>query len=36
MRSRRKDPDKVNRVMTAMMQKVKLGINKLKAAAKGK
>ncbi len=31
-----KDPDKVNRVMTAMMQMVKLDIKKLKAAAKGK
>jgi len=31
-----KDADKVNRVMTAMMQMVKLDIKKLKAAAKGK
>jgi len=31
-----KDPDKVNRVMTAMMQMVKLDIKKLKVAAKGK
>jgi len=31
-----KDPDKVNRVMTAMMNMVKLDIKKLKAAAKGK
>ena len=31
-----KDPDKVNRVMTAMMKMVKLDIKKLKAAAKGK
>lgn len=31
-----KDADKVNRVMTAMMNMVKLDINKLKAAAKGK
>jgi predicted 3-demethylubiquinone-9 3-methyltransferase (glyoxalase superfamily) len=30
------DPAKVNRVMTAMMQMVKLDIKKLKAAAKGK
>jgi len=30
-----KDPDKVNRVMTAMMKMVKLDIKKLKAAAKG-
>jgi len=31
-----KDSDKVNRVMTAMMNMVKLDIKKLKAAAKGK
>jgi len=31
-----KDPDKVNRVMTTMMNMVKLDIKKLKAAAKGK
>ena len=31
-----KDLDKVNRVMTAMMNMVKLDIKKLKAAAKGK
>ena len=31
-----KDPDKVNRVMTAMMKMVKFDIKKLKAAAKGK
>ena len=31
-----KDADKVNRVMTAMMNMVKLDIKKLKAAAKGK
>ena len=31
-----KDPDKVNRVMTAMMKMVKLDIKKLKATAKGK
>ena len=31
-----KDPDKVNRVMTAMMKMVKLDIKKLQAAAKGK
>jgi predicted 3-demethylubiquinone-9 3-methyltransferase (glyoxalase superfamily) len=31
-----KDPDKVNRVMTAMIKMVKLDIKKLKAAAKGK
>jgi predicted 3-demethylubiquinone-9 3-methyltransferase (glyoxalase superfamily) len=31
-----KDPDKVNRVMTAMMQMVKLDIKKLRVAAKGK
>jgi len=31
-----KDPDKVNRVMTAMMQMVKLDIKKLKVASKGK
>ena len=31
-----KDPDIVNRVMTAMMKMVKLDIKKLKAAAKGK
>jgi predicted 3-demethylubiquinone-9 3-methyltransferase (glyoxalase superfamily) len=31
-----KDPDKVNRVMTAMMNMLKLDIKKLKAAAKGK
>jgi predicted 3-demethylubiquinone-9 3-methyltransferase (glyoxalase superfamily) len=31
-----KDPDKVNRVMTAMMKMVKLDIKKLKAAAEGK
>ena len=30
-----KDPDKVNRVMTAMMKMVKLDIKKLQAAAKG-
>lgn len=30
------DPDKVNRVMTAMMQMVKLDIKKLKAASAGK
>lgn len=31
-----KDPNKVNRVMTAMMQMVKLDIKKLNVAAKGK
>ena len=31
-----KDPDKVNRVMAAMMKMVKLDIKKLKAAAAGK
>ena len=31
-----KDPDKVNRVMTAMMKMVKLDIKKLKAASAGK
>jgi len=31
-----KDPDKVNRVMTTMMNMVKLDIKKLKTAAKGK
>ena len=31
-----KDPNKVNRVMTAMMKMVKLDIKKLKAAAAGK
>jgi predicted 3-demethylubiquinone-9 3-methyltransferase (glyoxalase superfamily) len=31
-----KNPDKINRVMTAMMQMVKLDIKKLKAAAAGK
>ena len=31
-----KDPDKVNRVMTAMMKMVKLDIKKLQAAAAGK
>jgi predicted 3-demethylubiquinone-9 3-methyltransferase (glyoxalase superfamily) len=31
-----KDPDKVNRVMTAMMKMVKLDIKKLKAAQAGK